>query len=194
MSLAMKHLNTTAPAPDPAAPHNACHRQAVASAQATALWAALAGLELMPHKLSLPHGVWIPWVEANCEYSRRTASSYLGAAERAMAQLGDASIGSPSTMDAAHCEQLKGRITEMLENDHLSEQRAALIAAIRPATQKQLPARKTKPRSPRPPGPRPLFTPQAMPRVLERWQVTPPAAQHAFLDSIRDQALAYLVP
>ena len=174
------------------APHNAYHRQCVSSAREATLWAVLAGLELMPHKLGLPHGNWIPWVAGNCEYSRRTASSYLGAAERAMQTMG-MTLPVPSELRKDHFDELKARVAELLEHDHLDEQRVALIAALRPASPNPLPAKKSRPR-PRPTGPRPLFSVKAVPKVVERWQVTPPALQHAFLDAIRDDALAYLAP
>ena len=52
----------------------------LATAQA-ACWLVLAGYELIKKKAEIGRGEWLPWIEANCEYSTRTAQNYMGLAE-----------------------------------------------------------------------------------------------------------------
>lgn len=179
-------------------PWNVYHRQCVRAAQDVALFAALTGLELLQQKNAMAHGEWLPWVKDNCHFSRRTASSYLNAADRAMNKLFIGGFPAPSALTAENFDELKRALADMFEHDELGEQRAALIAAIRPAKPKALPCNKKKRSFPglgEARGPRPLFSPKAaVPQVVERWRVTQPAVRNAFLEAIREEALAYLVP
>ena len=179
----------------PVAAHNACHRQCVARAREAALWAVLAGLELLSLKLTLPRGAWLPWVAVNCEYSSRTASSYLGAAERAVARLGgnpDFADSAPSAMGARNFRALREHIAELLARAHLDEQRAALIAALIAARRPAKPAPElpppapAKPRAPRPTGPRGI-TAKAAPALVSRLRLSPPEVLHTVLSELRPQ-------
>lgn len=165
------------------AAHNAFHWQCVASAREAALWAALAGLELMEQKHTLPHGAWMPFVAQYCEFSHSTANNYLGAAQRAIEALGEFGTA-PSQADEHGLGIIKARLLDMLACDRLDERRAALIAAVcQPVTR---PARAPKPkrtRAPRPTGPRPL-TMQSLPPLLARIRITAPEVLQALADAL----------
>lgn len=60
-----------------AAEINAAHQQAEASAWTAVEHAAKAGELLTEAKAQIDHGSWAVWVEANCEFSLRTAQAYM---------------------------------------------------------------------------------------------------------------------
>jgi hypothetical protein len=73
--------NEIAALPELAAAINADHRQ-VREALGHALKSAMnAGDKLRMAKSQLPHGEWMPWLEANCDVSGRTARLYMQLAE-----------------------------------------------------------------------------------------------------------------
>lgn len=168
---------------DPNAPWNVCHRLCARKAEEMTLFAAMTGLHLMDEKEKAGHGHWIPWIAANCEYGRRTASSYLATAEKALVALGIAHLPLPDAI--AHLGSIANHDGAM----------KALIAALNPPKPETAPTatpKPVKPRKPRPAGPRPLFaSPKALPKAVERWKATPETARHQFLDSIRDEAEAH---
>ena len=189
---------TEAPAaPNPLAKHNMMHARVVECAQEAALWAAALGIKLQREKAAQGHGHWLPWVAANCTFSRRTASEYLATAERAIGNFQKAHGLTFDPMkeeaDDALLDCVEERIFELIEDRARTEEREQLLAALRPAkaTAPTLPPMPAKARKAAPAGPRPLFRPTHIPRVLDRWKATPPDAQHLFLDAIREEALAY---
>lgn len=169
--------------------YNHYHRLCLTAAQHTALLAALTGLCLLRERTALPHGDWIPWVEAHCEFSRRTASSYLGAAERAIAQLYP---GVP--VEEIDPQAAWDDLARLIETDHLAEQRAAVIAAIRPVpTRAELPpVAQKKPRAPRKPqGLRPI-TAQAAPVLVNRLRIATPEVRAALFTDLRPEIEEWL--
>lgn len=133
--------NSTTPA-EPTV--NDFHRRAMACAKEAALWAVLAGIELLAAKEALGHGKFTAFVEAHCAFCRRTASNYMRAAERAIEALG---TGLPDERAA-----LVARIAQLLENDGLDETRAALVACVRlSAPHVELPPVEIAPRAAREP-------------------------------------------
>ena len=167
----------------PALAHNVAHRHCVVSAREAALWAAIAGLELMHHKHTLPHGAWAPFVADYCEFSIRTAANYLGAAQRAIAALGEFGIA-PSHADENALGMIRAQLEDMLACDHLDERRAALIAAVRQPIMRLTRAVKPKPRcAPRPTGPRPL-TMQSLPPLLARLRISASEVLQALADAL----------
>jgi hypothetical protein len=63
---------------------NAEHDQAGAALKAGLLHARSAGDLLLQAKEQLPHGQWLPWLEANVRFSDRTAQAYMRVARRWM--------------------------------------------------------------------------------------------------------------
>jgi hypothetical protein len=183
-----------------ALPHNQYHAQTVSAAKEAAIWAALTGIELLAIKAGVKHGDWLPWVEANCAFGSRTATNYMKAGQRALKSL-QTSASQPSRVAANVFAAGKARIAELLDNDGLAEQRAALIAAIKPAKAKQLTAApaghrnvsKTPKKPGRPVTQRPLFSSsKELTVAVERWHHTPAPIRHAFYDANRAEILAYL--
>lgn len=137
------------------------------------------------HRLTLPHGAWSEWVAGNCEFSIRTATNYIGAAERAIAALGEFGM-TPSEADENALGMIRAQLEDMLGCDHLDEKRAALIASIRQHVAPLARPLKLKPRrAPRATGPR-GFTAQAAPGVIERLRLTAPEVRQTILDAFRD--------
>jgi hypothetical protein len=58
------------------------HNKALASANSALTHARLAGEMLHKAKEQLPHGQWLPWVAATCQFSERTAQAYMRIAAR----------------------------------------------------------------------------------------------------------------
>jgi hypothetical protein len=56
---------------------NAEHRAVGESIKAAMAHALRAGELLLGVKARLPHGDFIPWIEENCEFNRRSASGYM---------------------------------------------------------------------------------------------------------------------
>jgi hypothetical protein len=56
---------------------NAAHMAFVSSGQGTVEKAIDVGRLLAEVKALLHHGEWLPWIEANCEFSERTAQVYM---------------------------------------------------------------------------------------------------------------------
>ncbi len=178
--------------PQAAAPWNRYHVECVRSVQEAALWAALTGLELLAQRESLQHGDWLRWIEANCTYCRRTATNYMQAAERAVEAIGE--FGQVPSSSPEAMEIIRLQLTDLLENDQLAEDRAALIASIRPAKQRQIvaPAPAPKPaRPPRPSGPRP-FTLKAAPVIVSRLRIAPQEVRVALFTELRPEIEAWL--
>lgn len=77
-------------------------RQAVASARqnarATITSAISAGEKLIEAKTLVPHGAWLPWLEANCEISERQAQKYMRLARSKSAVTAD--LGIEAAIDA----------------------------------------------------------------------------------------------
>jgi hypothetical protein len=65
-----------------AAQINAAHEQAGTALRAGLLHAKAAGELLLRAKEQLPHGRWLPWLQANVRCSQRTAQSYMRVAKR----------------------------------------------------------------------------------------------------------------
>lgn len=60
---------------------NAAHQQAIQHADRAIEFARQAGDLLLKVKADLPHGDFLPWVEANCTVSQRQAQRYMAAAQ-----------------------------------------------------------------------------------------------------------------
>src|SRR5436190_1404075 len=106
-------------------PYNAAHHQALRCANDAALWASVSGLELMSQRATLSHGEWGKWVEANCDFTVRTATNYLAAAERAVAH-----FGSAFPIQEQDHEAIKNAILDLIARSD-SESRTLIIAALR---------------------------------------------------------------
>jgi hypothetical protein len=60
---------------------NTEHQLVLSSGQSTMAHAVRTGELLIDAKKKCKHGQWLPWVEANCEFTRFTAHRYMKAAE-----------------------------------------------------------------------------------------------------------------
>lgn len=60
---------------------NFAHDAAREAARLSVQHALTAGRLLLEAKTRVPHGRWIPWVEANCRFALRTAQAYMRLAE-----------------------------------------------------------------------------------------------------------------
>lgn len=172
--------------------HNAYHRHAQDSLRESAIWSALAGLALLPYKLTLPHGAWLPWVAANCDYCHRTATNHMRLAEKVAGQLGYASKDLLA-LDLAGYAALREVVAQYLAPERASE-RAALIAALNPPpSEKSAPAAPApaKPRAPRPTGPRPLTAKAALP-LAPRLRLAPPEVRAVLFTELRPEIEAWL--
>jgi len=67
----------TAPLADLAERINAAHQQCEQALKAGLAHALEAGRLLLEAKGQVEHGQWLPWVEANCRFSERTAQAYM---------------------------------------------------------------------------------------------------------------------
>lgn len=192
---------TTPPVADaaasaPLALHNLYHRSCVGAAQEAALFASLAGLALLKERAAVPHGQWLPWVAANCAFSPRTAQNYIGNAERALVKLYGEDAPDRVDFNFVDFKRAEEEIAGLLADDHLAEQRAALIAAIRPPKPTPPPAqieapKPAKPRAPRPAGPRPLSI-KAAPQILARIHIAPREVKTAIFTDLRPEFEAWL--
>lgn len=137
----------------------------------------------------LPHGEWIPWVEANCEFSRRTATNYIQCAERAMLAYYNQTGAPLPVPDSGAGKALKQRILDILEDDSLTEERAALIAAVRPKPVKPElpPAPEPKPAKQRGPRGPVVLSEKAVPKVAERLKTAPPPVRWALFSALREE-------
>ncbi len=174
------------------APHNSYHRLAVASARDAALWGALAGLELISHRVTLRrHGDWAAWVANHCQFSRRTAGRYMVAAQRAVVQMQGGPQFAPSELHPDEWEALKQRLLDVLEDDALGEERAALIASVRAAK----PRAALPPRHPDAPrrGRPPLSPEDKAIMFARRFHTQPPAFQRTLFAELRETFAAWLV-
>lgn len=172
--------------------HNAYHRHAQDSLRESAIWSALAGLSLLPYKLTLPHGAWLPWVRENCEYCHRTATNHMRLAEKIAGQLGvpgEALLA----LDLAGYAALRETVAQYLAPERAAE-RAALIAALNPppVSKPELPApAPERPRAPRPTGPRPLTAKAALP-LVPRLRLAPPEVRSILFTELRPEIEAWL--
>jgi hypothetical protein len=171
--------------------HNAYHRHSVDSLRESAIWSALAGLALLPYKLTLPHGAWLPWVKANCEYCHRTATNHMRLAEKMVGKLG-VSEEALLALDLDGYAALRERVAQYLTPERSAE-RAALIAALNPPPPEKsaLPDKPAKPRAARPTGPRPLTAKAALP-LVPRLRLAPPEVRAVIFTELRPEIEAWL--
>ena len=75
----MSDLSLSNSLADLAAQINAAHERVRDAAKAGLAHALAAGRLLLEAKAIMPHGEWLPWLEANCTASIRTAQAYMRA-------------------------------------------------------------------------------------------------------------------
>jgi hypothetical protein len=109
-----------------AAKANQYHNSAAAAYAQASYFAVMCGLELLAAKAQCQHGEWIPWVEANCEFTDRAASKYMSIAELAMPRLQGGQPAAlidvaPSQMPAADRKALVKSVADLTEGKSIRE-------------------------------------------------------------------------
>jgi hypothetical protein len=169
--------------------HNECHEAAQDALRESAIWSALSGFALLAEKLTLPHGAWLPWVEANCRFCHRTATNHMRHAEKVAKVLGV----NLDALDGDGYDFLREQVARYLQPGAI-EQRTALLAALNPPPPElppAPPAPEKPPRAPRPAGPRPL-TMDAVPPLVPRLRLAAPEVRASIYREFRDEIISWV--
>lgn len=112
---------------------NAAHRRCEDAARSAVQYAVEAGELLIQAKDQCKHGEWIPWLEDNCDFSKRTGQLYMRLAEFVPTLPSNAQhVALLPLRDIDKLQRLepeeRDRVIEAVEAEHLDSVDAAVIS------------------------------------------------------------------